>query len=115
MLKKMKGPQTKELKTRFEKTEPKLASNGQILSSHAPYTYDTPQQPKMSSNIKRATKTYNRGNVPAHNTGDPFSRKNRDLRIQLYNKENQIVVNKDKKYTKNQNKAYLGANTYKQF
>lgn len=90
----------------FSKKTQEGASHGHTNATMkaSPYTYDTPAQPKMSSNIKRATKTFSRGNVPSIHNHNVFSKESEKLRMKLYKEESQLRMAKNKKYNENKKK-----------
>jgi len=90
----------------FSKNPPKGADRGTWSTAEQyPYTLGTSQQPIMASNIKRQTKTYSRGNVPADHQKTVFSKSSLPSRREQHKMESEMRLARNKKFSDNKQKA----------
>lgn len=91
-----------------------LTDHGKKIHNHLPYAYNTPEKPRIASNVKRPTKTYNCGVVPAFHSIDIHAKKDFNELSKNHKMEMEMRINKNKKFSENRLKL-LAAHGYQQY
>lgn len=96
-----------------KKGKMELTDHGKKLHKHQPYLYDTPAHPRVESNLKRPTRTYNTGIIPADIQKDNFAKETLPQRRWVLKMEQMRRIEKNKKFSENRLKL-LSAHGYQQ-